>query len=82
MNGAVHPGSGTIFFTIPDPCSRGQKGTGSRKNSIVLDFIVRPIRIRIGWATWIRIRICVHIELKSRIHIWSQLIRKLDPQQY
>ncbi len=26
----VYPGSGSWFFTIPDPGSRGQKGNGSR----------------------------------------------------
>ncbi len=51
------PGSGKNLFRIPNPGSRGQKGTGSLiriRNTVCGSFL--PSRIRIHWPDWIRIQ--------------------------
>jgi hypothetical protein len=41
----VHPGSGSCFFTHPDPGSRAQKGTGSRIR--IRNFALYRVRLKI-----------------------------------
>jgi hypothetical protein len=47
----VHPGSGSLIFTLPDPRSRGSKSTGSRiriRNTALLSIVILGAGINIS----------------------------------
>jgi hypothetical protein len=51
----VHPGSGSSFFHIPNPGSRGQKGTGSRIQNTEKNNINRGPQqdAKSDWGEWV-----------------------------